>query len=320
MNMFRTISTMATAAAALLAQPLLAQSQPSQSPAPTTAQAQQQPRLTLGPSDPWPGMKKLLIIADVQTGFHHDSINHAIGVIEKMGRESGAYATVIRTDSQLITKDRIVGTGTRYNGRPVNARNLDFFDAIFYLGSGAGALSDKQKADLLAFVKDDGKGFIAGHAATVAYYEWPEFTNMIGAFMESEWQVDTMPLMTTDPAFPGAGDFPATFSYNDQFPVMRAPFSSKDAHVIIRLDPRKMTAAQLAKRPDGDFPLVWAKNYGKGRVYNNTIAHREEVWDDPKFQAMMLGGIKWALGIVDADVKPGNSKVPAFTPPATEAK
>ena len=264
-------------------------------------------------TDPWPGMKKLLVVADVQNGFHHDSINHAMATIEQLGRKSGAYATVIRTDSQLVTRQTLLGTGARYTGRPINARNLDFFDAMFFLGSGAGTLSEGQKSDLLSFVKSDGKGLIVGHAASVAYFEWPEFTELIGGFMDYEYPQGAMPLMRVDGEFPGADAFPETFSYNDQFPVMRAPFTSRDVHVILRLDPRHMSAEQLARRPDGDMPVVWAKRYGNGRVYNLTIGHREEVWDDPKFQQLALQGIRWALGLVDADVALGNSKPPAVS-------
>jgi type 1 glutamine amidotransferase len=292
----------------------LAAAQPA--PAPATA-AGPGPMRTM--PDPWPGMKKLLVIADVQTGFHHDSINHAMAVIERLGRESGSYATVIRTDSQLLTKQQLKGTGTRYADRPINARTLDFFDGVFYLGSGTGGLTDQQKADLLTFVKDDGKGLIVGHAATVAFYEWPEFTTVIGGFMEYEYPVSPMPLIVDDAAFPGASAFASTPTYSDQFPVMRAPFTSRDVHVILRLDPRQMTPQQLAHRPDGDMPVVWAKTYGKGRVYNNTIGHVEAVWDDPKFQALTLAGIRWALGLVEADARAGNSKPPAFTAPAADA-
>jgi len=72
------------------------------------------------------------VVADVETGYHHDAINHAMAVIERMGRESGEYMTMLRTDSQLLTKNQIPGQGPRYSGRPyVNAKTLDFFDAIF---------------------------------------------------------------------------------------------------------------------------------------------------------------------------------------------
>src|SRR6476660_6512818 len=106
-------------------------------------------------ADPWPGMKKLLAVADVQSGFHHDSISHALATVEQIGRKSGVYATMIRTDSQLITNQPIVGRD-RYEGRGVNARVLPFYDAIFMLPSGFGTMSDTQKKELLAFVHDQG--------------------------------------------------------------------------------------------------------------------------------------------------------------------
>src|SRR5215510_14386300 len=91
---------------------LLVASEPAphaQTPAPAaTAQAAGQ-RRGGGGGDPWPGKKKLLAIADVQTGFHHDSNSHALATIEKIGRDSGAFVTIIHTDSQLITKKQIAG-------------------------------------------------------------------------------------------------------------------------------------------------------------------------------------------------------------------
>src|SRR5215510_8159709 len=129
--------------------------------------------------DPWPGSKKVLAVADVQSGFHHDSISHALATVEQIGRQSKTYVTMIRTDSQLITKGQIAGHG-RYEGRSVNARTLNFYDAIFMLPSGAGTLSEQQKKDLVSFVRDDGKGLIVGHATGVAFTDWPEFGEMVG--------------------------------------------------------------------------------------------------------------------------------------------
>src|SRR5262249_11016775 len=92
------------------------------------------------PADPWPGMKKLLAVADVQTGYHHDSISHALATVERIGRDSKTYVTMIRTDSQLVTHAPIKGSG-RYEGRDVNARTLNFYDALFMLPSGFGTLT-----------------------------------------------------------------------------------------------------------------------------------------------------------------------------------
>jgi hypothetical protein len=42
-------------------------------------------------------------------------------------------------------------------------------DAIFFLGHREIELDDSQKADLLSFVKDAGKGFVAAHTATTRF-------------------------------------------------------------------------------------------------------------------------------------------------------
>jgi type 1 glutamine amidotransferase len=269
-------------------------------PPPAAGPAGAPPR---GLADPYVGKKKLLIWAEVQTGFQHDDINHAMAVIEELGRKSGAYISVLRTDSQLITKKPILGVGARYTGRGVNTRNLSQYDAIFYLGSGEGTLTADQKADLLSFVHDDGKGFVAGHASTVGFYNWPEFGQMIGGFMDTEYPIQPMPLIVADPKFPGANAFGnGAFSFSDQFPILKEPYAKGKVHTIIRLDPSKMTAEQKARRPDGDMPVVFALEYGKGRVYNSAFGHPDETWDDPRVQTMYLEAIKWAMRITDAPV------------------
>lgn len=256
-----------------------------------------------GQPDPWPGKKHLLAVADVQSGFHHDSISHALATVEQIGRKSDAYMTMIRTDSQLITKGQITGRD-RYEGRGVNARTLDYYDAIFMLPSGFGTMSDQQKADLVSFVRDEGKGLIVGHATGVAFTNWPEFGEMVGGYMDSEFNANAK-VIVEDPNFPGAMAFGGTtFMFNDQHPVLKAPYSRDKVHVIMRLDPSSLDEMNRARRPDGDFPQVWAVQYGKGRVLNIGWGHPETTWDDPRFQTMVLEGIKWAMGVTKADVTP----------------
>ena len=127
-------------------------------------------------------------VADVQCGFHHDSISHAFATVEQIGRKAGAYMTMIRTDSQLITNGQIVGkVGTRAQRE---RRVLTIYDAIFMLPSGFGTMTEQQKRDLLAFVHDQGKGLIVGHATGVAFTNWPEFGEMVGGYMDGEFNAN----------------------------------------------------------------------------------------------------------------------------------
>ena len=98
--------------------------------------------------------KKILAIGEVK-GYQHDSVSHALASFERWGKETGLWDTYIRTDTQLLTKKKLEG----------NAKNLDTFDAVIFYTTGELPIDDEQKAALLSFVKDEGKGFIGVHSA-----------------------------------------------------------------------------------------------------------------------------------------------------------
>jgi type 1 glutamine amidotransferase len=259
--------------------------------------------------DPFAGKKKLLAIGDVHTGYQHDSVSHALATIEQMGRRSGEYVTYIRTDTQLITKDKVYGTG-KYAAdgtRGVNAKNLDSFDAIFFYGLGEEDLSAKQKSDLLSFVHDDGKGFVGAHSAIDAFYSWPEYGEMVGAYFDNHpWGVSDAPIVVEQPSFPGMKQFPREFVIRDEIYVpTSAPYSRKDVDVLARMDAGKVDLkVRDLHRSDGDFPVAWVKKYGKGNVFYSTFGHPDSAWDDPKVQTMYFEAIRWALGLTEYTPRP----------------
>src|SRR5580693_529793 len=166
-----------------------------------------------------PVKKHLLAIGDVRSGFQHDSVSHALATIDRLGYESGIYVTYIRTDSQLLTKGKIERNDARTPdlGASINAKNLDYFDAIFFMGTGENDLSDQQKKDLLAFVHDDGKGFIAAHTGDDAFFTWPEFGEMVGGYFDNHpWGVFDAPIIVEDPSFPAMKPFPPAFTIHDE--------------------------------------------------------------------------------------------------------
>src|SRR5579863_8014848 len=101
-----------------------------------------------------PAKKKLLAIGE-EKGYRHDAVSHAMATIERLGRETGLWDTFLRTDTEALTKKKL----------EYNAKNLDDFDAVLFYTGGTLEMDDQQKMDFLAFVHDDGKGFIGAHSA-----------------------------------------------------------------------------------------------------------------------------------------------------------
>ena len=245
----------------------------------------------------------MLAWADTSNAYQHDSISHALATMERLARESGAFQLYLRTDSQWITKQPI----------PEPARhthNLNDFDAIFFFGTGD-RLDPQQKKDLLSFVRDDGKGFVGAHTGDDAFFDWPEFGDMVGGYFDDHpWGIFEAKIIVEDSHFPAMKMFPRAFTIRDEI-YQHKNFSRDRVHVLARLD----TAGVDLKNPrvhrtDGDFPVAWAKMYGKGRVFYSTFGHADETWDDPQVQKMYLEALRWALRLVGDDVPAKSRSIP----------
>ena len=251
-----------------------------------------------------PKRKQVLAWADVRNGFQHDSVSHAVAAIERLGYESGLYDTCIRTDSQLISKEAIT-----LDGRPITNKNLTYFDAVFFIGLREIDLTPAQKRDLMSFIKEDGKGFVAAHTADTAFFSWPEFGEMLGGrFDEHPWGIIDATVVVDDPAFPAMKHFPKVFTLRDEH-YQTKDFSRDKIRVLAHLDPGKLDLKNpRVHRTDGDFPVAWAKMYGKGRVFYSTLGHATESWDNPQLQKMYFEAIKWAMGLTDGEARPSGNR------------
>ena len=143
------------------------------------------------------------------------------------------------------------------------------------------------------------------HSATITFTDWPEYGEMIGGYFdEHPWGTFDAPILVEDPNFPGMQQWPKSFVLKDEIYQMK-DFSRDKVRVLMRLDATKLDLNNpRVHRKDLDFAVTWAKMYGKGRVYYSTLGHVEQNWDDPRMQKMFVEAIKWAMGLVDADVTP----------------
>jgi type 1 glutamine amidotransferase len=268
------------------------------------------------PLSPQPRKRKILAIGDVHRKiYQHDAVSHALATIERLGYQSGLYDAYIRTDIQLITKHPIHFAETTAvpdaNGKSENYGTLNDFDAIVFYGIGELELTDQQKTDMMAFIKEDGKGFVGIHTAVTAFYTWPEYGEMIGGYFDDHpWVIFNAPVIVEDPDFPAMKAFPRTFTARDEIYQVKS-FSRDRVRVLARLDASRLDLNNpRVHRKDKDFAVAWARNYGKGRVFYSTFGHTEESWDNPAMQTMWLEAIKWAMGMTNADVTPRPLKLP----------
>lgn len=110
--------------------------------------------------------------------------------------------------------------------------------------------------------------------------------------------------------------FPGVQGLGESLRLMEEWFSlvdfSKDLHVILLQETQGMQTKSPVDKKCYDrpaFPATWARLHGKTRVFYTSLGHREDVWTNPAFQKILTGGLRWALGDVEADVRPNIEQV-----------
>src|SRR5262249_3671085 len=174
--------------------------------------------------------KHSLLFIGQAKGYQHESISTAMATFHNLGRTSGLWNTYLRTDCGAITKKLL-----KYE-----AKNLDAFDAIIFFTDGDLDMDASQKADLLSFVLNDGKGFIGIHSAAITFTTWPEYGEMLGGYFDGHpWGQFDAPLIVEDREFPGMKNLPPAFTLRDEIYQIKN-FSRQNARVLVSLDADKI--------------------------------------------------------------------------------
>ncbi|WZO99270.1 ThuA domain-containing protein [Isosphaeraceae bacterium EP7] len=239
--------------------------------------------------------KKRLLVVGQSKGYQHESVSAAMVTLYNLGRSSGKWETDLRTDCTNITKKKL-----KYE-----VKNLNDYDAVAFFTDGNLDMDDSQKADLISFVHDDGKGFLGIHSATITFMGWPEYGKMLGGYFDGHpWGTFEAPLIVEDPSFPGMKHLPRSFTLKDEIYQIK-DFLRDDVRVLVRLDADKVDLSKKSiHRKDKHFAVAWARQYGKGRVLYNGLGHSKEVWDRPDFQEMWRESVLWSMGLIPGDASP----------------
>jgi type 1 glutamine amidotransferase len=211
-------------------------------------------------------------------GFKHDVLPLSQDILKQIGERAGAFEVTATQDCALLNRDA-----------------LKQYDAVVFYTTGELPISDEQKAAFLEFIKS-GKGFVGIHSATDTFYKWPEYGELIGGYFDQHpWHQDVT-VNVEDAKHPATRHLGKSFTIKDEIYQFKA-FSRERVHVLLSLDVASVDLTRPAvHRTDKDFALAWWRNYGKGRVFYTALGHRAEVWQDARFQQLLLGALQWAIG------------------------
>jgi len=274
--------------------------------------------------------KKILFFSK-SSGFEHSVISW------KSGQPSFAEKVLL----DLGAKNGWAFTFSK-DGSKFSPEYLAQFDAVFFYTTGdlcteggdkQPAMTPAGKQALFDYVRG-GKGFIGTHSATDTFHtaneskKGPDRYANHGAkadpyccFIGGEFIIHGAQQVTTnrviDPKFPGFEQVGDSFAFLEEWYSLK-DFAADD-HVLTVMDAPHMKGSMYDRPP---YPNTWARKEGNGRVWYTSMGHREDVWTNPTFQQILIGGIKWALGEVPADVTPNiQTAAPgAYTNPSFSGK
>jgi len=148
-----------------------------------------------------------------------------------------------------------------------------------------GAISDEHWANLNKAVREFGVGFAGCHGGTGdAFRANLEYQWMVGGHFVGHPFVDEFAVQLT-------GQDPITEGLPPSFPY-------KSEQYYMMTDPGIRVLANTPYDYDGQItimPVVWTKQWGKGRVFYSALGHsHEELLKYPAVVAMTIRGFMWA--------------------------
>jgi type 1 glutamine amidotransferase len=224
-----------------------------------------------------PPQKRHLLYLTLSEGYHHKSIELSEQVVKEIGDKSGFFETTVSRD---------VGDFT--------TKNLKNYDAVMFYTTGELPMTDAEKTAFADFIKS-GHGFVGVHSATDTFYMWDTYLEIVGGYFNNHPWHQQVTVDVADPSSKIVGFLGKSFQINDEI-YQISDFQWKTSHVLLKLDPSSvdMKKEGVAHRFYG-WPLAWTRHYGKGRVFYTGLGHEDATWKDPRFQEMLLNGIKWVM-------------------------
>jgi type 1 glutamine amidotransferase len=247
---------------------------------------------------------KRVIVCTATLGFRHGSIPFAEKTLQKLADESKAYV-IVDWVKQPKSPDM-----DKLSPANLEAQKIDM--VIFANTTGELPLPDKE-----GFIKwiEAGHAFSAMHSGSDTLHNFPGFREMLQGEFKTHGDQTPADLIAGDKAHPANGGLGDTWDIKQEEMYLFKEGTHDRAKVR---ELWYMRHAPMNKNKEEFVPVSWCRMAGKGRVFYTSLGHREDLWDETdavkdrinppaiskQYQAHILGGMKWALGLAEGSATP----------------
>lgn len=226
--------------------------------------------------------KKRLLVVSHTAGFRHEeAIQSFEKIINELAEKSGQFTVEFCRNAEDVKT-------------MMSPEGLKKYDGVIF----SNTTGDIGIPDLQAFLDwvKSGKAVIGLHAAADTYHNQPAFIEMIGGEFLTHGAQCEVEVIVEDASHPAMAHLAPRFRVFDEIYEFKNIDRAK-LHVLGSMDKHPNDGHPDAGKP-GDYLLIWCKPYGKGRVFYTGLGHRGDVIESDWYKQHMLGGIRWALGII----------------------
>lgn len=218
-----------------------------------------------------------LLYMTLSKGYHHKMVEPSEPIVKMIGEKSGAFTVDVTQDVGAFTRE-----------------NLKKYAAVMFYTTGELPFTDEEKSALVDFLKS-GHGFVGVHSATDTLYKWDIYNQIVGGYFDGHPWHQLVTVDVVDPNSKLVDFLGKSFQITDEIYQIR-DFKAAGTRILLKLDPASVDLNKPGvHQRDYGWPICWTRSFGKGRVYYNSLGHEEAVWNDPRYQQMLLRGIKWVM-------------------------
>jgi type 1 glutamine amidotransferase len=225
------------------------------------------------------GKMKLLILS----GANNHNWKATTPALKKMYEDSGRFTVDVSDDVPHLT-------GADFAKYDCIVSNYTTYPAV--AGKRWPAETEKAFLDYISA----GHGLVLFHAASTAWSDWPEFSDLIGLTWQKDAGGKNISGHGARHAFKiafAATEHLITAGLKDFTHVPDELYHRQKVHATA-----KVLATAFSDKAKGgsgqDEPMIVVTELGKGRCFHNAMGHDAKAMEGPGFQVLMLRGTEWA--------------------------